>query len=74
MIEYNVVYLCLCQGSYPKALAFAYLEELQKAFQEQHGRDVDTVARPYAFVKFGNFSVMFWGNLYIKELSLIKLN
>jgi vesicle transport protein SEC22 len=34
-------------------LAFSYLEEIQKEFQEKYGNEVGTVARPYAFVKFG---------------------
>ncbi|KAJ3299978.1 SNAP receptor [Borealophlyctis nickersoniae] len=55
LIEFGVCYLCLCDRSYPKKLAFAYLEELQKEFQEKYGTEVGTVARPYAFVKFDNF-------------------
>jgi vesicle transport protein SEC22 len=52
-IEGNVVYLTLCDKTYPKRLAFSYLEEVQKEFQEQYAREIDTAARPYAFVKFG---------------------
>ncbi|KAI8924215.1 Longin-like domain-containing protein [Entophlyctis helioformis] len=55
MIEFGVCYLCLCDRSYPKKLAFAYLEELQKEFQSLYGNEVGTVARPYAFVKFDSF-------------------
>ncbi|KAJ1566325.1 SNAP receptor [Cladochytrium tenue] len=55
LIELGVCYLCLCDRSYPKKLAFAYLEELQKEFQEKYGPEVVTVARPYAFVKFDSF-------------------
>lgn len=53
LIEFGVCYLCLCDRSYPRKLAFAYLEELQQEFQEKYGDQVGTVARPYAFVKFG---------------------
>ena len=52
-IEYGVCYLTLVDRSYPKRLAFSYLEELQKQFQMEYGGEVGTVARPYAFIKFG---------------------
>ena len=53
LIEFGVCYLTLCDRSYPKKLAFAYLEEIQKEFQDKYGHECGTVARPYAFVKFG---------------------
>lgn len=43
----------LCEASYPKKLAFAYLEDLQAEFHEQHGKKVPTVSRPYSFIEFG---------------------
>ncbi|KAJ3032114.1 UNVERIFIED_CONTAM: SNAP receptor [Siphonaria sp. JEL0065] len=55
LIEFGVCYLTLCDRSYPKKLAFAYLEELQKEFHEKYGNEVASVARPYAFVKFDTF-------------------
>ncbi|KAI9342195.1 Longin-like domain-containing protein [Zopfochytrium polystomum] len=55
LIEFNICYLTLCDRSYPKKLAFAYLTDLQKEFQQLYGREVGTVARPYAFVKFDTF-------------------
>ncbi|ORY30734.1 snare-like protein [Rhizoclosmatium globosum] len=55
LIEFGVCYLALCDRSYPKKLAFAYLEELQKEFHEKYGNEVASVARPYAFVKFDTF-------------------
>jgi vesicle transport protein SEC22 len=55
LIEFGVCYLTLCEKSYPKKLAFTYLEELQKEFHEKYGQEVGTVARPYAFVKFDSF-------------------
>lgn len=45
---------CLaCLRSYPKKLAFQYLEELAREFGRLYGSQVDTVQRPYAFIKFG---------------------
>lgn len=43
----------LCEASFPKKLAFAYLEDLQAEFHEQHGKRVPTVSRPYSFIEFG---------------------
>ena len=56
IIEFGVCYLCLCEKSFPKKLAYQYLEELQKEFQEQYGNEIQRVARPYAYVKFGSIS------------------
>ncbi|KAL2915448.1 SNAP receptor [Polyrhizophydium stewartii] len=55
LIEFGVCYLCLCDRSYPKKLAYQYLEELQKEFQSLYGGEIGTAARPYAFVKFDSF-------------------
>ncbi|CAM9275110.1 unnamed protein product [Chrysoparadoxa australica] len=60
MIEQGICYLTLTDQGYPKRLAFLYLEEVHAAFVEElqrdHGNDwrtkVETVARPYAFIKF----------------------
>ncbi|KAJ3357560.1 SNAP receptor [Entophlyctis luteolus] len=57
LIEFGVCYLTLCDRSYPKKLAFAYLEEIQTEFHEKYGNEVASVARPYAFVKFGEPTV-----------------
>jgi vesicle transport protein SEC22 len=53
MIEFGVCYLCLAERSYPKKLAFQFLEELQREFHQLYGQEMQRVARPYAFVKFG---------------------
>lgn len=53
LIEKGVCYLVLCEGSFPKKLAYAYLEDLQAEFHEQHGKKVPTVSRPYSFIEFG---------------------
>ena len=39
--------------SYPRKLAYEYLEELANEFGRLYGSQVDAVARPYAFIKFG---------------------
>lgn len=54
IIEGSVCYLCICEQSYPRKLAFSYLEELAKEFNMSYGNEVDKPGlRPYAFVKFG---------------------
>ena len=53
IIENNVCYLTLAERAYPKKLAFQYLEELNNEFSRLYGSQIDTVARPYAFIKFG---------------------
>jgi len=60
MIEAGICYLTLTDKGYPKRLAFMYLEEIHEAFMDElkhdHGDEwrnkVDTVSRPYAFIKF----------------------
>ena len=49
----GVCYMCLTEKSYPKRLAFNYLEELLKEFMAKYRDEVDTASRPYAFIKFG---------------------
>eukprot|EP00696_Hemimastix_kukwesjijk_P001068 gnl/Hemi2/11387_TR3944_c0_g1_i1.p1 gnl/Hemi2/11387_TR3944_c0_g1~~gnl/Hemi2/11387_TR3944_c0_g1_i1.p1 ORF type:complete len:210 (+),score=59.52 gnl/Hemi2/11387_TR3944_c0_g1_i1:81-710(+) len=55
IIENGVCYLCLCERSYPKRLAFLYLEEIQKEFDNLYKSQIETASRPYAFVKFDNY-------------------
>jgi len=52
IIEAGVCYLTLSDRGYPKKLAFQYLEELSREFYAQHAASIETVARPYAFIKF----------------------
>ncbi|KAK9159564.1 hypothetical protein Syun_005905 [Stephania yunnanensis] len=55
IIEGRVCYLTLCDRSYPKKLAFLYLEDLKNEFEGVYGDQVETAARPYAFIKFDTF-------------------
>lgn len=56
IIEGSVCYLCICDKSYPRKLAFSYLEELAKEFNMSYGNEADKPGlRPYAFVKFGKW-------------------
>uniref|UniRef100_I1QHG9 Longin domain-containing protein n=1 Tax=Oryza glaberrima TaxID=4538 RepID=I1QHG9_ORYGL len=53
IIEGHVCYLTMCDHSYPKKLAFQYLEDLKNEFERVNGNQIETAARPYAFIKFG---------------------
>lgn len=51
-----VVYVAICEKSYPRKLAFAYLDELAAEFGQSHGAQVaQRTLRPYAFVAFDTF-------------------
>uniref|UniRef100_A0A8C6WJ00 SEC22 homolog B, vesicle trafficking protein a n=1 Tax=Neogobius melanostomus TaxID=47308 RepID=A0A8C6WJ00_9GOBI len=51
LIQEGVCYLCLCEASFPKKMAFAYLDDLHSKFFDQYGRKVPTVTRPYSFIE-----------------------
>lgn len=53
IIEGRVCYLTMCDRTYPKKLAFQYLEDLKNEFERVNGVQIETAARPYAFIKFG---------------------
>ena len=59
MIADNVVYLTIADKSYPRKLAFSYLDELSKEFQNSYGEKVEIARKPYAFVGFGTYPFIF---------------
>ncbi|BBN01885.1 vesicle transport protein SEC22 [Marchantia polymorpha subsp. ruderalis] len=76
IIEGGVCYLTLCERSYPKKLAYQYLEELQREFEKVNRSQIETVARPYAFIKFDTF-IQKTRKLYLDtrtQRNLSKLN
>ncbi len=58
IIDNDVCYLTLVEKSYPKKLAYQYLEELQREFFSLYGREIEQAKRPYAFIKFGMLQPM----------------
>mmetsp|Transcript_16070 Transcript_16070/g.24307 ORF Transcript_16070/g.24307 Transcript_16070/m.24307 type:complete len:231 (-) Transcript_16070:223-915(-) len=61
LVRDTLCYLTLTEQSYPKRLAFLYLEEIADAFLESLSNDygdpgwrdaIATTARPYAYIKF----------------------
>ncbi|XP_069775365.1 vesicle-trafficking protein SEC22b-like isoform X2 [Narcine bancroftii] len=55
LIDRGVCYLVLCEGNYPKKMAYTFLEELQAEFSELYIRRVATVSRPYVFIEFDTY-------------------
>ncbi|KAH7916761.1 Longin-like domain-containing protein [Hygrophoropsis aurantiaca] len=55
LLSDNVVYLAIADKSYPRKLAFSYLDELSKEFLMSYGSKVESVRKPYAFVGFDTF-------------------
>jgi vesicle transport protein SEC22 len=53
MLASSIGFICLCDKSYPKKLAFSFLNDLHKNFAEEYTLgQVDATTRPYAFIKF----------------------
>ncbi|KAF8817943.1 synaptobrevin family protein [Cardiosporidium cionae] len=61
----GICYMTVCANSYPKKLAFAFLEDIQRSFVEElkreygtHSMDyrslIETIEKPYYFIKFGS--------------------
>jgi len=73
LIEGGVCYLTLCERGYPKKLAYQYLEDLQREFHTQNHGQVETVARPYAFIKFDTF-IQKTKRLYLDTRTTRNLN
>ncbi|GLJ11872.1 hypothetical protein SUGI_0179000 [Cryptomeria japonica] len=76
IIEARVCYLTMCDRSYPKKLAFQYLEDLKNEFEKVNHSQIETVARPYAFIKFDTF-IQKTRKLYLDtqtQRNLAKLN
>lgn len=52
-MEDGVCFIVLCESSYPRKLAFHYLQDLQTEFDKFDKRILAKITRPYSFVKFG---------------------
>lgn len=61
MIEDGVIFLVIAERTYPRKLIFSYLNDVHRCFVEELVRDhgegwrqaIDTAARAYCFIKFG---------------------
>nr|XP_043631805.1 25.3 kDa vesicle transport protein [Erigeron canadensis] len=58
MVRNGICFITLCEESYPRKLAFHYLQDLQKEFgdkiHDHHPELVNQITKPYSFVKFDN--------------------
>ena len=63
IVEHGICFLCLAGKSFPKRLAFAFLEEIHRAFIEELKRhygtgsvdyrsQIETIQKPYFFITF----------------------
>jgi vesicle transport protein SEC22 len=76
IISSGACFLTVAEKGYPKKLAFQYLEELVGEFGRLYGSQIDTVTRPFAFIKFDTF-IQKTKKLYVDtrtQRNLAKLN
>lgn len=57
LIDGDVIFLAVCERSYPRKLAFTYLSDLAREFHTTHptAQVQNPGLRPYAFMEFDNF-------------------
>ncbi|KAM3382051.1 25.3 kDa vesicle transport protein [Capsicum galapagoense] len=51
MVENGICYLTLCESSYPRKLAFHYLQDLQQELERLDRNLTDRIRKPYTFIK-----------------------
>lgn len=56
LIEHGVIFLTLCERSFSRKQAFAFLEDICHEFLQYYGSGVQSVARPYAFIEFDTYT------------------
>ncbi|KAI1375233.1 snare-like protein [Hypoxylon crocopeplum] len=57
LIASDIVYICICERSYPRKLAFTYLSDLSAEFSQTYppAQLHAPTQRPYAFMEFDTF-------------------
>lgn len=57
LIANEIVFLCICDRSYPRKLAFTYLSDLSAEFSNSYSQQQlhSPSLRPYAFMEFDTF-------------------
>ncbi|KAK7270500.1 hypothetical protein RIF29_23690 [Crotalaria pallida] len=76
LVENGIVFIVLCDSTYPRKLAFHYLQDIQKEFEKFDKTLIAKIIRPYSFVKFGGIIANFYRQ-YIDtrtQANLSKLN
>ncbi|XVF50811.1 hypothetical protein PTKIN_Ptkin04bG0133400 [Pterospermum kingtungense] len=54
LVVNGICFITLCDSSYPRKLAFLYLQDLQKEFDKFDHSLIDKITRPYSFIGFGS--------------------
>ncbi|KAM6555894.1 hypothetical protein CsatB_002913 [Cannabis sativa] len=52
LVENEIAIITLSDSSYPRKLAFHYLQDLQKEFQKFDSNLIEKITRPYSFIGF----------------------
>ncbi|MBA0806410.1 hypothetical protein Gohar_005864 [Gossypium harknessii] len=52
LVVNGICFITLCDSSYPRKLAFNYLQDLQKEFDKFDNGLIHKITKPYSFVKF----------------------
>ncbi|KAH8205182.1 hypothetical protein TruAng_000594 [Truncatella angustata] len=57
LLSSDIVFLCICERSYPRKLAFTYLSDISTEFQNSYpaAQLHSPTLRPYAFMEFDTF-------------------
>ncbi|KAK6071816.1 protein transport protein sec22 [Seiridium cupressi] len=57
LLSNDIVFLCICERSYPRKLAFTYLSDISTEFQNSYSAAQlhSPTLRPYAFMEFDTF-------------------
>lgn len=67
MNQDGVAFLAICDKTYPKRLAFSFLEEINKLFLQDYPlHQIEAVNRPYAFLKFGKNDLFYDFNFFYR--------
>lgn len=64
----------MCDKMFSKRSAFTYLEDLAQEFHKCHGRKVNTVTRPYAFIEFDVYIQKTKKNLTDRRRNINSIN
>lgn len=56
LFDKQIIYLTICDKSYPRKLAFSYLSEISQEFENSHAQEaLSSHARPYGLSSFDNY-------------------
>ncbi|XP_057424185.1 25.3 kDa vesicle transport protein SEC22-1 [Lotus japonicus] len=78
LVEKGIVFIVLCESTYPRKLAFHYLQDIQKEFEKFDKTLIGKITKPYSFVKFdgiiANFSRQYIDTRTQANLSKLNVN